>query len=330
MLRLKRVVREPAPRRCRSRRAAGSSAGRPRWWAATSRSAPSGTCPSATCPAGCTSPRTSGRLGRPTAAGPLLVFFHGGGWMYGDLDSHDAACRFLAERSGVRVLAVDYRLAPEHPFPAAYDDALEAYRWVVKNAESIGADPERLGVGGDSAGGNLAATTAIAAAEEGLPLAFQLLIYPGTDMRGGQREPRAVLGRLLPDQEVHGPRPRVLHRGPGAVQRPARLPAVRRHPARPRAGVRRHRGLRPAPRRGRGLRPPAGRRGGAGRAGAVPRPDPRLLQRGRGRPDGARRHARRSPPSCARRWARHRRVSRRGPGRRPGGSPRRRRTLRRS
>ncbi len=126
-----------------------------------------------------------------TAAGPLLLFFHGGGWMYGDLDSHDAACRFLAERSGVRVLAVDYRLAPEHPFPAAYEDALEAYRWVVKNAESIGADPERLAVGGDSAGGCLAATTAIAAAEEGLPLAFQLLIYPGTDMRGGS-ESRAL------------------------------------------------------------------------------------------------------------------------------------------
>ncbi|MCW2842449.1 MAG: Alpha/beta hydrolase fold-3 domain protein [Nocardioides sp.] len=125
-----------------------------------------------------------GRLYVPTAAptpGPLLVFFHGGGWIYGDLDSHDAPCRFLAERSGVRVLAVDYRLAPEAPFPAAYDDCLAAYRWVVEHAESIGADPARLAVGGDSAGGCLAATTAIAAAQEGLPLAFQLLIYPGTD-----------------------------------------------------------------------------------------------------------------------------------------------------
>ncbi|MCW2792833.1 MAG: Alpha/beta hydrolase fold-3 domain protein [Nocardioides sp.] len=124
------------------------------------------------------------RLYVPTAAptpGPLLVFFHGGGWIYGDLDSHDAPCRFLAERSGVRVLAVEYRLAPEAPFPAAYDDCLAAYRWVVENAESIGADPARLAVGGDSAGGCLAATTAIAAAEEGLPLAYQLLVYPGTD-----------------------------------------------------------------------------------------------------------------------------------------------------
>lgn len=126
-----------------------------------------------------------GRLYVPTGAtsdpGPLLVFFHGGGWIYGDLESHDAPCRFLAERAGVRVLAVDYRLAPEAPFPAAYDDAVAAYRWVVANAASLGADPARLAVGGDSAGGALSATTAIEAAREGLPLAFQLLIYPGTD-----------------------------------------------------------------------------------------------------------------------------------------------------
>jgi acetyl esterase len=124
------------------------------------------------------------RLYVPTDAaspGPLLVYFHGGGWVYGDLESHDPPCRFLAERSGVRVLSVDYRLAPEHPFPAAYDDALAAYRWVVGNATSIGADVTRLGVGGDSAGGNLAAVTAVAAAREGLPLAFQLLVYPVTD-----------------------------------------------------------------------------------------------------------------------------------------------------
>ncbi|MFC4787350.1 alpha/beta hydrolase [Nocardioides sp. MAHUQ-72] len=124
------------------------------------------------------------RLYVPTdapATGPALLFLHGGGWVYGDLDSHDAACRFLAEQSGVRVLAVDYRLAPEAPFPAAYDDALAAYRWLVANADSVGADPQRLAVGGDSAGGCLAATTAIEAAREGLPLAFQLLVYPGTD-----------------------------------------------------------------------------------------------------------------------------------------------------
>ncbi|WP_323791698.1 alpha/beta hydrolase [Nocardioides sp.] len=131
------------------------------------------------------------RLYVPTTAapepGPLLVFFHGGGFMYGDLDSHDATCRVLAERAGVRVLAIDYRLAPEHPFPAAHDDALTAYRWVVKHAASIGADPQRLAVGGDSAGGNLAAATAIAAAQEGLPLAFQLLVYPSVNVERATR-----------------------------------------------------------------------------------------------------------------------------------------------
>ncbi|MFB9312301.1 alpha/beta hydrolase [Nocardioides plantarum] len=115
------------------------------------------------------------------ARSPLLVFLHGGGFIYGDLDSHDASCRVLAEAAGVRVLAVDYRLAPEHPFPAAYDDAVAAYRWVVEHAATLGADPDRLAVGGDSAGGNLAAVVAIEAARAGLPLAFQLLVYPATD-----------------------------------------------------------------------------------------------------------------------------------------------------
>ena len=128
-----------------------------------------------------------GRLYVPTDAepdGPMLLFLHGGGWIYGDLDSHDPTCRFLAERSGVRVLSVGYRVAPEYPFPAAYEDAIEALRWLVKNAESLGGDPNRLAIGGDSAGGTLSATTAIEAAREGLPLAFQLLVYPGTDWRG--------------------------------------------------------------------------------------------------------------------------------------------------
>jgi acetyl esterase len=125
-----------------------------------------------------------GRLYLPTGAstpGPLLVFFHGGGFIYGDLDSHDAPCRFLAERSGVRVLSVDYRLGPEHRFPAAHDDADAAYRWVVDHAADLGADPARLAVGGDSAGANLAASAALTAAREGLPLAYQLLVYPVTD-----------------------------------------------------------------------------------------------------------------------------------------------------
>ena len=140
-----------------------------------------------------------GRLYAPSKAranGPLLLFFHGGGWVYGDLDSHDPTCRFLAERSGVRVLSVDYRLAPEHPFPAAYDDAVSAYRWVVQHAAALGADPTRLAVGGDSAGGNLAAGVALLAAREGLPLAFQLLVYPGTDA-SSRTESKRLFGREL-------------------------------------------------------------------------------------------------------------------------------------
>ncbi|MCW2849301.1 MAG: alpha/beta hydrolase [Marmoricola sp.] len=112
---------------------------------------------------------------------PTLLFIHGGGWMYGDLESHDAECRFLAEASGVQVLAIDYRLSPEHPFPAAVEDCRAAYRWLVEHADEVNADPARLAVGGDSAGGAMAAATAVYAAEQGLPLAFQLLVYPGTD-----------------------------------------------------------------------------------------------------------------------------------------------------
>ncbi len=123
------------------------------------------------------------RLYVPTGApgvGPLLVFFHGGGFWCGDLDTHDAACRLYAEASGVRVLSIGYRLGPEHPFPAAHDDAAAAYTWTVEHAAELGADPGRLGVGGDSAGGNLAAGVAIEAARHGWPCAVQLLIYPAT------------------------------------------------------------------------------------------------------------------------------------------------------
>ena len=112
---------------------------------------------------------------------PTMLFIHGGGWMYGDLESHDPACRFLAERSGCQLLAIDYRLAPEHKFPAATQDCQAAYRWLVEHADEVNADPTRLAVGGDSAGASLATSTAVYAAEQGLPLALQLLIYPGTD-----------------------------------------------------------------------------------------------------------------------------------------------------
>ncbi len=137
----------------------------------------------ATCRPGSTCP-----TGAPPA-GPLLVFFHGGGFWCGDLDSHDPPAGSWPSRSGVRVLSVDYRLAPEHPFPAAYDDAAAAYAWTVEHAAELGADPARLGVGGDSAGGNLAAGVAIEAARHGWPCAVQLLVYPATQAR---RETRSA------------------------------------------------------------------------------------------------------------------------------------------
>lgn len=130
------------------------------------------------------------RIGASTV--PTLMFFHGGGQALGDLDSHDRACRHLAEHSGVQVLSVDYRQPPEHRFPAGVEDCFAAYQWLVKNADSVNADPERLAVGGDSAGGNLAAVTAIQAAEAGLPLALQLLIYPVTDYTGHRTRSREL------------------------------------------------------------------------------------------------------------------------------------------
>ncbi len=123
------------------------------------------------------------RLYTPEGDGPLpvLVFFHGGGWVVGNLESHDATCRALANAAGCITLAVDYRLAPEHKFPAAPEDCYEATKWAVLNAAALGGDPQRVAVGGDSAGGNLAAAVALMAGDRGAPsLAYQLLLYPVT------------------------------------------------------------------------------------------------------------------------------------------------------
>ncbi len=109
----------------------------------------------------------------------LLVFFHGGGWVICDLDTHDGVCRALAAASGHAVLSIDYRLAPEHPFPAGLEDCTNATRWAHANAESLGCRTDRIAVGGDSAGGNLAAVVAQLGV---VPLVYQLLIYPVTDL----------------------------------------------------------------------------------------------------------------------------------------------------
>jgi acetyl esterase len=120
-----------------------------------------------------------------TEPSPLLVYYHGGGWVIGDLDTHDDPCRFLAAHSGTCVLSVDYRLAPEHPFPAAAEDALAAYEWANANSERLGTDPDRIGVGGDSAGGNLAAAVCMMARDTGIAApAMQLLIYPVAETAG--------------------------------------------------------------------------------------------------------------------------------------------------
>lgn len=113
---------------------------------------------------------------------PVVVWFHGGGWTIGNLDTHDNTCRSLANGVGCVVVSVDYRLAPEHKFPAAVDDALAATEWVAEHATEVGGDPARVAVAGDSAGGNLAAVVSLLARDAGTPdLAYQLLVYPVTD-----------------------------------------------------------------------------------------------------------------------------------------------------
>ena len=125
------------------------------------------------------------RLYRPSdGVLPALIFFHGGGWVVGDLETHDVVCRQLAAEAGVIVIAVEYRLAPEHPFPAPVDDCWAATRWIAAHAVELGVDASRLAVGGDSAGGGMAAVVALMARDAGGPaLTYQILIYPVTDLR---------------------------------------------------------------------------------------------------------------------------------------------------
>ncbi len=143
------------------------------------------------------------RLYCPTAPSPwnphpVLLFFHGGGFTLGSIDTHDSLARQLCVRSGAAVLSVDYRLAPEHRFPAAVDDAWYALQWLTEQGGAHGLDARRIAVGGDSAGGTLACVTAIHARDIGLPLALQLLFYPGTDAwRSLPSQRRFAHGHLL-------------------------------------------------------------------------------------------------------------------------------------
>jgi acetyl esterase len=127
------------------------------------------------------------RLYRPTATQtpqPVLVYLHGGGWTIGDLDTHDVLCRQLARDGACAVVSVDYRMGPEHRFPVAVEDCVEAFSWVQAQAQALHLDASRMAVGGDSAGGNLAAALCLVQREAGRPMpAFQMLIYPATDMR---------------------------------------------------------------------------------------------------------------------------------------------------
>jgi acetyl esterase len=134
---------------------------------------------------------------RADGMAPCLVFFHGGGWVIGNLESHDVVCRTLAHEGETVVIAVDYRLSPEAKFPAAVEDAIAATQWISDNAMTLGLDAARLMVGGDSAGGNLSAVVAIHARDhDGPKLAGQVLIYPGTDFRmthASHREPETSI-----------------------------------------------------------------------------------------------------------------------------------------
>lgn len=125
------------------------------------------------------------RVYRPAGGGaklPALVYLHGGGWTIGDLDTHDVLCRSLCQQAGGVVVSVDYRLGPEHKFPAAYDDAVAAWQWVAAQAADLGIDPARIAIGGDSAGGNLAAAACLGLRDLGCQPVMQLLIYPSTLM----------------------------------------------------------------------------------------------------------------------------------------------------
>ena len=194
---------------------------------------------------------STGRRSREHDDLPVVVFYHGGGWCIGDLDTHDHVARAHAVGAEAIVVSVDYRLAPEHPYPQGVEDAWAALRWVGEHAAELGGDPARIAVAGDSAGGNLSAVVALLARDNGgPPLVFQLLWYPVTvgDTRC-RRSPRTPTRRLL-NSEVYDGVPDVVRAGPGlqrsgvAADRPGA--GQRGLAGGAAAGVHRHRRARPA------------------------------------------------------------------------------------
>jgi acetyl esterase len=142
-------------------------------------------------------------LGKPERVLPGMVFFHGGGWVAGSLETHDGFCRRLANESGCRVIAVDYRLAPEHPFPHGLEDGHAAFAHIARNPKLFGVDPKRLGIAGDSAGGTLAAAIAIRARDMGGPkIAFQLLVCPILDIHGESAARRELAEGFFLDRDT--------------------------------------------------------------------------------------------------------------------------------
>ncbi len=221
------------------------------------------------------SPRLSAGLA------PCLVFFHGGGWVIGDLDSHDVVCRKLADEGELIVISVDYRLAPEHKFPAAIDDAIAATKWIAEHANKLGIDAGRLTVGGDSAGGNLAAVVAISARDgNGPAISGQVLIYPAIDFamtHPSHREPETSV--LLTHSVIKWFCDHYLN-GTADVHDWRASPARARDADRPAAGLCADRGRRSPARRRRRIRRSAE---GSRRRRDVPafsRPIPRLLHHG--------------------------------------------------
>ena len=212
---------------------------------------------------------------------PLLVYYHGGGFVVGGVDTtHDNLCEVICDDAGVHVLSVDYRLAPEHKTPAAVDDAYAGYRWALEHAAELGADPGRVAVGGDSAGGNLATVVSHRARDEGeRPPALQLLLYPITNFAGQTRSHGLFAdGFFLRGWDMDFCQ-RQVHRGFGRrPHRSAGVAAAGRRPVRATADPSGHGGLRPAARRGPPVRRGAARRRQLGGRPGVRFADARLRQ----------------------------------------------------